>query len=209
LISVNALAIAQFPSRRVIRKYLLIGLHVRVVTELVPIMHGKAISMKRFAIISAICAASLGMGVGIAAASSNSGPLCHRGSTVVFAGICPRGYSSVSLPRGPRGYRGPRGGRGPRGIPGPAGTSQLANATIVSSAGTLGNASTATFTASCPSGTRAIAGGASSNDFSGTAHIDFTYPSGISSTGSANSWSVVVTNNSGAARKVTAYAECA
>ncbi len=165
--------------------------------------------MKRFAWIGAFAIALSGLGVGVASATlTNRGPICHRGRLVVFGYACPRGFYPVQMSRGPEGPRGPRGGRGPRGPQGVPGASQLANASITSNANTLGATSTATFDATCPSGTRAISGGASGTDLSGATRVDFSYPSSIAS-GIAQDWSVVVTNTSSTPKRVVVYAICA
>jgi hypothetical protein len=161
--------------------------------------------MKRTLIIAALLIALLGAGAVTAAASTtrgtNRGTHHNTSRTTTVRG--PRG------PRGPRGARGPAGPAGAQGPQGVAGASQLANATIVTASDTLGPMTVATFSAACPSGTRAIGGGATSNTADGTNYIDYTYPSAIAN-GVAQDWSVLIQNaNSTVTIDLDVYAICA
>ncbi len=120
----------------------------------------------------------------------------------------------VVIVRGPRGPRGPRGRMGLQGLTGatgPAGQNALADATVVSTTMSVASSATATttLTATCPSGERAVGGGATSSDTTSSLnYIDFTYPDSISSS-VAQAWSSVVYNDTTTTVSFTAYAICA
>jgi hypothetical protein len=156
--------------------------------------------VKRILIIAALLVGLFGAGSVAAAASTKHHGRHHSTS---------RSTSKPRQLRGPRGPRGPAGPAGPQGPQGVPGASQLANATTVTSSDSIGPNTIATFSTACPSGTRAIGGGASSSGTGGDNYIDYSYPSAIVN-GIAQDWSALIENASSTTTyTVTIFAICA
>lgn len=157
--------------------------------------------MKRLLFVLALVGTLVAAGAVAAAATTKNGTRHAASHKTIY----------VRGPRGARGPRGPRGGIGPTGPQGPAGQNALANATVVSTTTAEPSASTTpvTLTATCPSGERAVGGGATSSDNSSSSvFIDETYPDSITNN-VAQAWTSVVVNGSGSSVNFTVYAICA
>lgn len=147
----------------------------------------------------AVALVALGIALGGSAVEATNGLITGAQIKNHSIGLNDLSYSAIAKLRGDRGPRGPEGRPGPAGTPAPPLSTKLTiqSAQTLLAAGTVGSA-----TASCPTGTLAISGGAHTNGLSLWAD----QPIGLGGTNTG--WLAGATASSLIQSEVNAYAIC-